>query len=205
MFRSRKLAFVLVLALLLVAVPAAAKKKPKNPEDLFNPMLGPDYAQWLVGPIVEIATAKEVERFLELISDEEAKAFIAGFWAERNEGTPVFTKTPEQIFEERLAEADKRYSEGAYPGSNTDRGKIFILYGAPESIEFESGDNLNDPTLEVWYYPDDEAPEGLDGEKPAGRYRFIKIEGATFLYTGKHMNRRDFREELRRRRTGWSG
>lgn len=204
MIRSQRLLFVLLLALLLVAVPATAKKKPKNPEDLFNPMLGPDYAQWLVGPVVEIATAKEVNRFLELISDEEAKTFIAEFWAQRNEGTAVFTKTPEQIFEERLVEADKRYSEGAYPGSNTDRGKIFILYGAPESIEFESGDNVNDPTLEVWYYPD-EAPEGLDGEKPAGRYRFIKIEGSTFLYTGKNMHRRDFGEELRRRRTGWSG
>lgn len=204
MIRSSKLPVVLALiALLLVALPAAAKKKPKNPDDLFNPMLGPDYAQWLVGPIVEIASAKEVERFLELISDEEAEAFIAEFWAGRNEDTPVFTKTPQQIYDGRVEEADKRFTEGTYPGSRTDRGKIYILYGDPESIEFESGDNVNDPTLEVWYYPD-EAPEGLDGEKPVGRYRFIKIDGATLSYTGKNM-RRDLRDELKRRRTGWSG
>lgn len=189
---------------LLLAAPATAKKKPTDPDELFNPMLGPDYAQWLVGPIVEMATAKEVERYLELLSDEEAEAFIAEFWAKRNEGTPVFEKTPEQTFHQRVEEADKRYTEGAYPGSRTDRGKIFILYGEPEEIEFESQDNINDPTLEVWYYPD-EAPKGLDDEKPAGRYRFVKIEGGTYLYTGRHMLRRDFREELRRKRTGWSG
>ncbi|MDA8021217.1 MAG: GWxTD domain-containing protein [Thermoanaerobaculia bacterium] len=199
-----RLSVVLVLGLsLIMALPATAKKKPKNPDDLFNPMLGPDYAQWLVGPIVEIATAKEVERFLELISDEEAEGFVAQFWEKRNEGTPVFQKTPQQVYDQRVEEADKRYSEGAYPGSRTDRGKVFILYGEPESVEYEAQDRIDDPTLEVWYYPK-ETPEGLDGEQPDGRYRFIKVDGATFLYSGRNM-RRDFRDELKRRRTGWSG
>ena len=197
------LATLILATMLLVAMPAVAKKKPNNPDDLFNPMLGPDYSQWLVGPIVEMASAKEVERYLELISDEEAQAFIVEFWDQRNKDTPVFEKTPQQVYSQRVEEADKRFSEGAYPGSRTDRGKIFILYGDPESIEFESGDNVSDPTLEVWYYPD-EAPKGLDDEKPLGRYRFIKIDGATLSYTGKNM-RRDFRDELKRRRTGWSG
>lgn len=204
MIRSLKLPIVLALAaLLLAAVPAAAKKKPKNPEDLFNPMLGPDYAQWLVGPIVEMATAKEVDEFLLLVTDEEAEAFIAEFWEKRNEGTPVFEKTPQQIFADRVQVADKRYTEGAYPGSRTDRGKIFILYGEPERIEFENQDNLSDPDLEVWYYAE-ETPRGLDGEKPPERFRFVKIDGSVHLYTGQRM-RRDPRDELRRRRDGWSG
>jgi GWxTD domain-containing protein len=201
--RHLTILFVFLIALLIVALPAAAKKKPSDPDDLFNPMLGPDYAQWLVGPIVEMATVKEVERYLELITDEEAEAFIAEFWEARNADTPVFEKTPQQIFEDRVVEADKRYSEGAYPGSRTDRGKIFIVFGEPESVKFEQQNAVNAPTLEVWYYPKD-APAGLGGETPERRYRFAKFDGETSLYTGQR-KRRDPRDDLRRRRDGWSG
>lgn len=201
--RTRVVVSTFLISLLLVALPAAAKKKPSDPDALFNPMLGPDYAKWLVGPIVEMATAKEVERYLELISDEEATAFIAEFWEQRNADTPVFEKTTQQIFDQRMIEADKRYTEGAYPGSRTDRGKIYIVFGEPETIEFEAQDRVDAPTLEVWYYPKD-APEGLGGKPPERKYRFVKIDGETHLYTGQRI-RRDPRDDLRRRRDGWSG
>ena len=101
----------------MLAAPAAAKK-PKDPEELFNPILGVNYSHWLVGPVVEIATEDEVEAYLLLVDDEGAKAFIDAFWEKRAEGVALFTKPPRQLFDERAAEADKRFSEGASPGRN---------------------------------------------------------------------------------------
>ncbi|MEO1366965.1 MAG: GWxTD domain-containing protein, partial [Acidobacteriota bacterium] len=106
---------VVLLSILAVAFPAQAKK-PTDPDDLFNPLLGPDYSHWMVGPLVEMATEDEVEAFLLLVSDEDARTFVERFWDARNAGAEVFTKTPQQIYEARAEDADKRFTEGAYPG-----------------------------------------------------------------------------------------
>ena len=73
---------------------------------------------------------------------------------------------------------------------------MLILYGEPESIEFESPRKVGDPPLEVWNYPKD-APEGLDGEEPKRLYRFVDLGDTTVLYTGQKI-RRDPRDRLRR-------
>ena len=193
-FRRR----VFVSALLVAfAVASAHARKPTDPDELFNPLLGPDYAHWLVGAIVEIASEQEVESYLLIGSDEEAAAFIERFWEKRNAGTKVFTKTPQQIFEERSVEADKRYSEGTFPGRRTDRGRILILYGEPDSIEFESPRKVDDPPLEVWNYKTRE--KGLDDDKPKKRYRFVDLGRTTVLYTGQNLPP-DYRKRLERRR-----
>jgi GWxTD domain-containing protein len=178
------------VAFLLIALPAAAKKKNKSsdPDDLFNPLLGIDYSHWLVGPIADVAAQEEIDAYLRLASDEEAAAFIESFWAKRAEGVGFFEKKPRQIFEERAEVADKRFSEGAFPGRRTDRGKTLILYGEPEEITFESPPDVGVPTLEVWKYPKD-AALGLDGEAPQRSFRFVEIDGSTVLYTNQKVRR----------------
>ena len=187
---------IIVLMALTIAV-AAEARKPSDPDELFNPLLGPEYSHWLVGPIVDMASEQEVEDYLLIASDEEAAAFIVRFWEKRNAGTKVFTKSPQQIFDERSVEADKRFTEGAYPGSRTDRGKILILYGEPDSIEFESPRKVDDPPLEVWTYKTRE--KGLDDDKPKRRYRFVDLGRTTVLYTGQSLPP-DYRRRLERQR-----
>ena len=187
-----------VSALMLTALGPAWAKKPKDPVELFTPMLGIEYAHWLVGPIVEMASEKEVETYLFLTSDEKAAEFVEKFWEKHNEGTPVFQKTPRQTFEERAEEADKKYSEGTYPGRRTDRGTVLILYGEPETIEFESPQRVGDPPLEVWKYPKG-AEKGLDGKKPKRQFRFVRIRDSVVRYTGQSM-RQDPRDRLKRGR-----
>ena len=189
---------VLILAAALLASPPAAwGKKSLDPEELFNPLLGVDYSHWLVGPIVRIASEQEVESYLLLTSDEEAQAFIEKFWAARNEGTDLFKKTPQKIYAERVEEADKRFTERAYPGHRTDRGTIWILYGEPEEITFESPQKVGQPTLEVWKYSKKSEP-GLDGERPKKLYRFYREGELTVFYTGR--TRPDARDRVRQRR-----
>lgn len=187
--------FSLALALLLAAltaVPAEAKKekKPRYPEELFNPLLGIEYSHWLVGPISRMASDQEIAEYLDLIDDGEAAAFIEAFWQERNEGTGFFEETPQQKFEKLAVEADKRFSEGARPGRLTDRGTIYILYGEPEEVEHTRPDRIDDPTLEQWTYPKD-APPGLDDESPKSTYRFVRVGDSTVFYNTASARRRE--------------
>lgn len=181
-----RLTTLLLVTAWLFAAGLADAKKPKDPNDLFNPLLGVQWSHWLVGPIVEIATEKEVDAYLVLTSDAEAEAFAEAFWQKRNEGTKLFTKTPQDLFKARTEEAEKRFSEGTYPGSRTARGTILILYGEPEKISFESPKKVGYPPLEVWEYSKS-ADKGLDGKKPKKRYQFVEVDGSTILYTGQRL------------------
>jgi GWxTD domain-containing protein len=178
---SLRLAAVGGLVGSLLTLPATARK-PQEPADLINPRLGPAHSQWLVGPVVEIATEDEVDRYLALDGDAAAESFIEEFWRRRRpEHLTLGQQSPRQLFEERAKEADSRFSEAAYLGRRTDRGKIFVLYGEPRSIEFSINPLPDEPPIEEWRYPK-KAPPGLDGETPVRRYRFIKRGEETIFY-----------------------
>lgn len=199
---TRLLAWTLAAAVALLAAPAEAKKgkkKDRDPEELFNPLLGIEYAHWLVGPIYEMASEEEIAAYLDFVDDEEAKAFIEAFWKERNAGTGFFEDSPEESFSQRAHVADGRYTEGALPGRRTDRGTTFILYGEPEEIEYESSDKVGGAPLEVWKYPED-AEAGLHGETPKKSYRFIEVGGHTVFYNQQALQRREIEDRRKLRK-----
>lgn len=188
------------LCCLILSVGAASGlKKPVEVDDIFNPLLGVEHSHWLVGPIYHLATAAEVKEYLDLVSDEDAAAFVEQFWQRQNADTPVFQDTPQDLFDKRSEEANKRYSENAFPGQRSDRGTIYILYGEPESVTYESPRNVGDRTVEVWSYAKD-AAKGLDGERPKKTFRFVEIDGSTVFFTGQQLKPRD---RLRRRNSGF--
>jgi GWxTD domain-containing protein len=185
----RSVASVLLLGLTLGAALGVAGcggatgggKRPTR-ASLTNPFLGPDYSSWLVGPVARLATPEETEAYLALTDDAQAEAFIQRFWASRDPapdrpGNPVL-----EAFEQRAAEADRAYSEAGQLGRYTHRGAIYILYGEPERVTFETAPDLGSPNLEVWVYGAG-APSGLDARRPANLYRFIKRGNVTVLYT----------------------
>lgn len=179
---------VLLLALTVAAPAEAGKRKQKEAEELTNFLLSPRYSQWLVGPIAQIASREEQDVYLGLEVDEEAAAFISGFWEKRG-GEAVFPSQGQKaIFDERAQEADRIFSAGTYRGHRTDRGTIFVLYGEPEEIRFEKAPRGRGEFLEIWEYPK-AAEKGLDGKRPEKLYRFVKKGGTTELYKGP-VNRR---------------
>ena len=172
------------IALLLTVALAGCASGGKTPighglADLTNPALGPDYAQWLVGPISFLATQEEVATYLGLKDDAAAQELIAHFWARRNP-----RNQPQNdlltAFEARGTEADRLYSEAGYEGRRTDRGTIHVIYGPPKKIDFEVASTGGSP-IEVWTYSSD-AASGLNGRKPAPRYRFRKRGDLTVFY-----------------------
>ena len=170
---------VALAAWLAIAPEADARKKKvprRGPEDLTNFLLSPDLAQWLVGPIEYLATEREIEAYLELASDDEARAFIEAFWERRGPHRrfpPAGIRYP---FEERVERADVRYRDGAVPGRRTDRGAVYVLYGEPASTEFVQPQRPGAEPIEIWYYPKD-TPPGLNGHKPERSYAFQLIDG----------------------------
>jgi GWxTD domain-containing protein len=114
------------------------------------------YTEWLNEDVVYIITAKERAAFQKLKNEEQRDKFIAEFWA-RRDPTPG---TPENEFKEehyrRIAYANERFA-GTNPGWKTDRGRIYILYGPPDEIDFHPSGGTNDkgrvlPPFEDWRY-----------------------------------------------------
>lgn len=177
---SKRLA--LTAALLVLAAAAASAGRPKQQNfELVNPLLGPEYSHWLVGPISWMADGKEIEAFLTLASDEAAAAFVEEFWSKRDP-YPLRPDNPlQEQFEERAAEAEGRYGEGGIAGWRTDRGTVYVLYGEPAEVDYEVAPDPQDPLIEIWRY-EKKAEEGLDGERPERVFRFIKRGEVTRFY-----------------------
>jgi GWxTD domain-containing protein len=192
--RTRKLVVALLLLGPVASLPLEAKRdrKPQRAPDsaeVTNFRLGLDYSHWLVGPIYYIASEEERRNYLALSSDADAEAYIEAFWSRRNPaGSDFFGNDLRRLYEERLAEADKRYREGVTLGRRTDRGVIYVVYGEPESVEYDVSVRPREPDLEVWVYPKD-SETGLNGEQPKRRYWFAEKDGRVVLHTPKPTRR----------------
>ncbi len=174
----------LLLAAALASGPGLAQKGIYEKEMLIHPFLSDRYSQWLVGPIARIAGEDGIAAYLALRDDAAAQQFIDDFWREHSEirGT----------FEERARFADDEFGENHQPGRRTDRGTIWILYGEPESREWEEFRDVSEPEVMMWQYPK-KREEGLDGEKPKRAYRFARFRDSMVFYDSPS------EEELRRR------
>ena len=112
------------------------------------------YVKWLNEDVVYIIADDERAAFLKLGTDEERQHFIEQFWARRN---PV-PGSPENKFKEehyrRIAYANQRFKTGAGRiGWQTDRGRMYIVYGPPDEIETHpSGDRRIPNPYEEWLY-----------------------------------------------------
>jgi GWxTD domain-containing protein len=131
---------------------AAAKEK-----------LGGVYKKWLDEDVRWIITDEELSAFKKLTTNAERDTFIEGFW-QRRDPTP---DTAENEYKEehyrRIAYANEHYAAGM-PGWRTDRGRIYIMYGPPTSIDShpmggpyqrsaeEGGGQTETFPFEVWRY-----------------------------------------------------
>jgi len=92
------------------------------------------YRKWLNEVVPDIITGEERDAFKKLTNNTERDKFIENFWQIRNPNP----ESPVNEFKEehyrRLAYANEHFSAGI-PGSRTDRGRIYIIHGAPDSLE----------------------------------------------------------------------
>lgn len=142
--------------------PITEKQKKENAKRL-KQELGETYKKWLNEDVRWIITDEERAAFKQLSNDEERDAFIENFWL-RRDPTP---DTPENEYKEehyrRIAYANEYFSSGV-PGWKTDRGRIYIMYGPPDSkdshpsggtynrLPEEGGGSTSTYPFETWRY-----------------------------------------------------
>jgi GWxTD domain-containing protein len=113
--------------------PIDIKKKKQQQRDFSKEIKGP-YKKWLDEDVAWIITDEERAAFKQLSNDEERDNFIEAFW-QRRDPTP---DTEENEYKEehyrRIAYSNEHFAAGI-PGWKTDRGRIYIIYGAADEIE----------------------------------------------------------------------
>jgi GWxTD domain-containing protein len=114
------------------------------------------YQRWLDDEVQWIVTPEERAAFVRLTDDGKRDKFIEVFWERRN---PTPGSAQNEFREEhyrRIAFANAHYA-AANPGSKTDRGRMYIMYGPPDEIDSHPagvstlGDHYAKPT-EFWGY-----------------------------------------------------
>jgi GWxTD domain-containing protein len=144
-------------------------KRERSDEDKFKAQkevrkeLKGAFKSWLEQDVTYIISDEERKAFRNLSNDEEREAFIEQFWLRRNPNPD----SPDNEFREehyrRIQYANDHYPAGK-PGWKTDRGHVYISFGAPDSIEShpsggsfqrpidEGGGETSTFPFETWHY-----------------------------------------------------
>lgn len=144
-------------------------KRPRSDKDQFAAQkavrqeLKGAYKTWLDQDVAYIISDDERKAFKNLSNDEERDAFIEQFWLRRNPNPD----SPDNEFREehyrRIAYANEHFAAGK-PGWKTDRGRIYISWGPPDSIDShpsggayerpmdEGGGETSTFPFETWHY-----------------------------------------------------
>ena len=139
------------------------RERKKDNQAATKEKLGGVYKKWLDEDVRWIITDEELSAFKKLQNNAERDTFIEGFW-QRRDPTP---DTAENEYKEehyrRIAYANEHYAAGM-PGWRTDRGRIYIMYGPPTSVDShpmggpyqrsaeEGGGQTETFPFEVWRY-----------------------------------------------------
>jgi GWxTD domain-containing protein len=139
------------------------KRAPKETKGSSIEKLGGVYKKWLDEDVRWIITDEELSAFKKLSNNAERDTFIETFW-QRRDPTP---DTAENEYKEehyrRIAYANEHFAAGI-PGWRSDRGRIYIMYGKPDSIDAhpmggpyqrpaeEGGGQTETFPFEVWRY-----------------------------------------------------
>ena len=121
------------------------------------------YRTWLDQDVAYIISDDERKAFKNLSNDEEREAFIENFWLRRNPNPDSSDNEFREEHYRRIAYANEHFAAGK-PGWKTDRGHIYISFGAPDSIDAhpsggsyqrpmdEGGGETSTFPFETWHY-----------------------------------------------------
>jgi GWxTD domain-containing protein len=139
--------------------PEQKKRNEKN----FKKEVGDSYKKWLENDVKWIITGEELQAFKQLSNDEERDQFIEQFWLRRDPTPDTVENEYKDEHYRRIAYANEHFASGV-PGWRTDRGRIYIVFGPPDSIDAhpsgghydrpqeEGGGSTSTYPFETWRY-----------------------------------------------------
>jgi GWxTD domain-containing protein len=120
--------------------------------------------RWLDEDVAYIISGEERMAFSSLRTDPERDAFIEQFWLRRDPTPGTFENEFKNEHYRRIGYANGKFMSATRAGWKTDRGRIYIQFGAPNEIESHpSGGTYSRPAaqgggtvrtfpFEVWRY-----------------------------------------------------
>jgi GWxTD domain-containing protein len=148
------------------------------------------YSEWTSKDVEYIITGDEKKAYKALKTDEERENFIENFWRRRDPEPDTEENEYREEYYERIAYANEHYASGI-PGWKTDRGRIYITFGKPDSVEshpsggsydrpsYEGGGSTTTYPFETWFYRHlDNVGDGIEIEfvdpTGTGEYRIAR-------------------------------
>ncbi|MDQ4123540.1 MAG: GWxTD domain-containing protein [Acidobacteriota bacterium] len=154
------------------------------------------YKEWLEKDVAYIITDQEKKAFKQLATDEEREKFIENFWLRRDPDPDTEENEYREEYYERIAYANEHFTSGI-PGWKTDRGRIYIAWGKPDSIEshpsggsydrpsYEGGGSTTTYPFEIWFY------RHLDGIGDGIEIEFVDPTGTGEYRIARSPNEKD--------------
>jgi GWxTD domain-containing protein len=194
--------FVLSLATGVFAQKDKDKDKGKVTQDInekvrkVTPELKQAYTRWLDNDVAYIITKEEKRAFMALQTDEERENFIENFWRRRDPDPDTEENEFREEYYERIAYANEKFTSGI-PGWKTDRGRIYITWGKPDSVEshpsggsydrpsYEGGGSTSTYPFEIWFY------RHLDGVGDGLEIEFVDPTGSGEYRIARNANEKD--------------
>jgi GWxTD domain-containing protein len=144
-----------------------------------------DDSTWGHSPALELLGSREERREWEnILPIPDRRKFIADFWQRRDPTPETPRNERRESFERRVAFADATFGSEGTRGAYTDRGRVFILLGAPSMVQrrpLMNRDNVRvlnemvDGTMELWVYAQEQLLINIP--KRAVQYRFVTQKG----------------------------
>lgn len=193
---------VLAVSVLTTGASFAFAQDPKPTEDPSNKVrkVGKEkdeiYKNWLNKDVEYIITSDEKKAYKALKTDEERENFIENFWRRRDPDPDTEENEFREEYYERIAYANEHFASGI-PGWKTDRGRIYITFGKPDSVEthptggaydrpsYEGGGSTTTYPFEVWFY------RHLDGVGEGIEIEFVDPTGTGEYRIARNANEKD--------------
>ena len=154
------------------------------------------YKKWMDNDVAYIITSEEKKAFKALATDEERENFIEQFWRRRDPNPDTEENEYREEYYERIAYANERFASGI-PGWKTDRGRVYIAWGKPDSVEsrpsggsydrpsYEGGGSTTTYPFEIWFY------RHLDGIGDGLEIEFVDPTGTGEYRLARNANEKD--------------
>jgi len=158
--------------------------------------LSSTYVDWAKSPVQYLMTKGEAAAWKNIQSDGQAQTLVELFWARRDPTPGTVVNEFKDDFDARVKYADGHFTSARTPGSMTDRGKIFILFGPPTQPVQRSGTGpqstiLTTPTMatstdssaqpfsprQLWVYEAVKSPELKKLNVPRAEFGFVDQYG----------------------------
>jgi len=160
--------FLISLLFVLAFNPQSASANAQENEALLQEEEEDYFKKWLDQDVLYLISDEERSVFEQLATPEEKEQFIEQFWFRRDPDPKTAANEFKTEHYRRLAYVNEKFSVGM-PGWMSDRGRIYIIHGAPVEIE-------SHPTGGQYQRPLREGG-GWTQAYPWERWRYHFIEG----------------------------